>query len=624
MKKHLTVPAAILLALLVMAGCACAGGGQTQELKAQVSFSTTEVRALDTIRVNISLTNISGKDFAGPMTLYNPYGLQVRDFGSPILKNGETVSWSERCLISEKIIEAGAVIYRVEFAVEAENGEILNKRVNLRKSITPLPPEPTPEATPEPKPEDFDNVVLYGVRRPNPSTGWVSVGCVDSGGNIWLAEKADVRWPACDQDVRDMIRIRRGMTKYQNLIGSVSDGVVLTDVWFARDVPDMVAAVPQPAEKPRKTGIDVGQEAVWGVRKNENGGEESVLLGMTGSYMYENPSPDAQRLYLFMWRLLVNDEIFDADSIGYATEGVSPEGFRGIPVREFYGLAEGDLRKASVTAARPDAEGGPAEKELSPEEIEEVRELAERGMVILKENARHMPQDVLTYTFRDEQGKELGQIRLFTDAGETDEDGKPILRTLAAAEDGMYRVVLTPRPVDTLTEEELRMMTVRIEDVEYTVGKSTPRDLIRHGWKCFSEWTGAFTFEDPEKNNMIEVETTGHTLDEPMIHISCQFAPDIDIEYCGYDGIPDENNPDDPDWGYFTDEEPQEDDEEEATDDDWARQKHWGALTGWIYDVLGNGQDTSTPGTSVCIPLSDGRHLYLYSNSSPVSISLGE
>ena len=638
MKKQPAVLTAILFVLLLLAGCACAGSSQTQELKIQVSFSTHEVKALDTVKVKISLTNISGKDFAGPMTLYDPFGLQVREFGHPVLKNGETASWSGRCLISEKSIEAAAVTYKVEFAIETENGKVVNKRVNLRQAITPLQPDPTPVPTPEPKPEDFDDVLLYGVYRPNPSTGWVSVGCVDSGGNIWLAEKADVRWPARDQDVREMLRTRRGMAKYQNLIGSHSDGIVLTDTWFTRDVPDMVAAVPQPAERPRKTGINVGQEAVWGLRKNKNGGEESVLLGMAGSYMYENPSPDAQRLYLFMWRLLANNEIFNARGISYATEGVSPEGFRGIPVREFFGLAEGDLSKASVTASRPDAGGRPAEEELSPQEIEKIRELAERGMVILKENARQMPRDVLTCTFTDEQGKELGQIRLFTQTVESEEGGEPVLRTLAVAEDGMYRTVLAPRPVDTLTKKELRMMTVRIEGVDYIVGKSTPRDLIRHGWTCFPEWTGAFTFEDPEMNNTIEVETIGHSLDEPIVHISCQFAGDLDIEYCGFDGIPDPKNPDDPDWGYYTDE-PYEGiqggqvhDTEEAPDqaaeydpdDDYAWEKQWIALTEWIHDVLGAGQDTSSPGTSVCIPLSDGRYLYLYSNSSPVSITLSE
>ena len=57
-------------------------------------------------------------------------------------------------------------------------------------------------------------------------------------------------------------------------------------------------------------------------------------------------------------------------------------------------------------------------------------------------------------------------------------------------------------------------------------------------------------------------------------------------------------------------------------DFDW--QKQWIALTEWVMDVIGAGQDTSDPGTSVRVKLSDGRFLYLYSANSPVAISLSE
>lgn len=625
MKKRLTVLAAILLVLLVWAGCACAGKGKTEDLEISVAFSEVEVRAGDSVRVKISLTNISGKDFAEGMKLYDPAGLRIRRFGEPVLKNGETVTWTGRWTILQKNIEEAKVTYIVEFGVENADGEIMKKRVNLRQSITPLEPEPTPE----PGPEDFDDVVLYGVYRPNPGTGTVAVGCVDSGGNVWLAEQADVPWPAADEDIRDMLRIRRGMKKHSNLIGDEADGTLMNGAWFSTDVPGMLAAVPQPEEKPRKTGIDVGQEGVWGLRKNENGEEESVLLGMAGSYVYENPSPDAQRLYLFMWRLLVNDEVFNARGFGYAAEDVSPAGFRGIPVREFYGFAEGDLSRSSVRAVWEDAEDGPEEKELTPEETEELRALAERGMVIRRENAWIMPEDTLTCTFTDEQGKELGRIRLFTYTVDTDDEEEELmLRTLAAADDGMYRTVICPRPVDTLTEEELRMMTVRIEGVDYTVGKSTPRDLISHGWNCFPEWTGIFTFEDPERENIINAGTRGDSLDEPITYLSCQSACDADILYCRFDGIIDENDPDDPDRGSFTAgpaEGPDPGSEEEHSASSSAPQRQWSALTAWIYGVIGADQDASPEeGTSVCVPLSDGRYLYLYSGDSPVNISLSE
>ncbi|MBR2661552.1 MAG: hypothetical protein IKE15_09145 [Clostridia bacterium] len=621
MKKRMLILAAVLLAICILLGFAGAEAPAKRDLILQLVFSSRNVQAGETVQVYFSATNASGKDFPGAMTLEDPKGKKIKDFGAPVLKSGTYAYWFGSWTVTEKDLEAGKITFTVRYSVEDENGEIVKKVTHVSRGISAAQPEASPEPTPEPKPEDFDDVILYGVYRPNPSTGWVAVGCIDAGGTLWLAERADVPWPARDKDVREMLRTRRGMKSYGSLVGTEADGTLMNDAWFSSVVPDMISAIPQSEGKPRKTGIDVGQEGVWALRKNESGEEESVLLGMAGSYMYENPSPDAQRLYLFMWRQMSLTEIFNARGISYATEAASPQGFRGVTVREFFGLSDGDFSRASVSAVFLDADSGPETRELSPEGENRLRALADYGMVIRKENVWKMPEDVLTCSFTDQQGNSLGEIRLFTYTVETDEDEENVLQTLAVADDGMYRISPEPRPVDGLTEEELRMMTVRIEGVDYIVGKSTPRDLVRNGWNCFPELSGAFTFQDPEWNSMIEVTTFGGTLDEPIIYISCQFAYEADIEYCGYDGIIDPDNPDDPDRGYF---EGEPDDEPGDEDPDESRQRHWTALTGWIHDVIGADQDTSIPGTSVCCPLSDGRYLYLFSNSSPVSISLSE
>ena len=102
-------------------------------------------------------------------------------------------------------------------------------------------------------------------------------------------------------------------------------------------------------------------------------------------------------------------------------------------------------------------------------------------------------------------------------------------------------------------------------------------------------------------NNTIVVWTAGGSLDEPILRISCQFAYEADISWCGFDGILNPDNPKDPDWGYLEDEEPEPDEAEDADvgpeDDDW--QKQWVALSEWVHDVIGADQDTSEPGTSV-------------------------
>lgn len=647
MKKRMILLAAALLLVLIYA---CSAGAESQNpraVKIKMDLSSSRVQAGDTVHVEISITNASDSDFTEPVTLYYPNGKQITEFGEQFLKIGESASWAGDWTVAEKQLADGRITFAVRYTEPDENGAPQKIKINFSKKIAPPEPtqEPTPEPTPEPdptpepRPEDFPDVILYGVYRPNPSTGWVAVGCVDTAGDLWIVEQADVPWPCTDEGVRKMLSVRRGMKKHASLIGDTVDGTTMNDAWFATDVPAMVDAIPQPTERPRKTGIDVGQEEVRGLRKTADGKEESVLLGMDGSYMYENPSPDAQRLCLFMWRLMSLNEVFNAYGAYYGTESVAPAGFRGITVREFYGLADGDFSKASVSAVYLDAEGGPAEKQLTPEETEELRTLAERGMIIRKENRWSMPEDVLTCTFTDEQGKDLGQIRLFTYTAETNEEGENILVTLAAADDGMYQTALMPRPVDVLTEEEQRMLTVAIEGVDYIVGKSTPRDLIRNGWPCFPEIPGTLTFEDPEMNNTIVVWTAGGSLDEPIQRISCQFAYEADISWCGFDGILDPANPNDPDWGYLEDAVPDPDaadaavdmdagpegidpEDDDPEDDDW--QKHWIALSEWVDDVLGADQDTSEPGTSVCYPLSDGRYLYLYSANSPIVLSLSE
>ena len=69
MKKRMILLAAALLLALV---CACSAGAESQSpqaLKIKMNLSSFRVQAGDTIRVEISVTNISGSDFTEPATL---------------------------------------------------------------------------------------------------------------------------------------------------------------------------------------------------------------------------------------------------------------------------------------------------------------------------------------------------------------------------------------------------------------------------------------------------------------------------------------------------------------------------------------------------------------------------
>ena len=373
-------------------------------------------------------------------------------------------------------------------------------------------------------------VILYGVYRPVPDSDSVSVGCLDAAGDLWLAEKAELSWPASLSGAEAMVTSRTGMKLQENVLDALCDGYLLDSDWLS-DLAAMADCMPVMESEPQPTGLDCGRMAVYALRTGENGKPESVLLGMAGSSLFENTDPGAQLMYRFMWRELTLLEVFNPPA-GYAAEGVEPHGFETTSLREFFNLPEG-AENAEISAGYNDCLAGFSAMQLSPEDLEDIRTLVRRGVVTGKQNAAYMTGGTVLISFSDAGGDSLGSMELYR--SESPADGS--LKLLAVSQDGMYTVSLLPEPVDTLPEGERNLLAFTLKGEQYTLGKTTPRDLIRQGWICFPELSGALTFDDGKTDFVMEIRTAGGSVDEPVLSVYMENYENEAPFAFGFDGV---------------------------------------------------------------------------------------
>ena len=86
MKKKWMLLAAVLILVLSWMSASSAESSALQDLRIGMGFSPTKVRPGDSVSVTITISNISGKDFPDPMTLHDPKGVRIEEFGNPVLK----------------------------------------------------------------------------------------------------------------------------------------------------------------------------------------------------------------------------------------------------------------------------------------------------------------------------------------------------------------------------------------------------------------------------------------------------------------------------------------------------------------------------------------------------------
>ena len=630
MKKVLIV----LLLTMVIVCCsavACAEAPKKGQVKISMTFTgfehkTPVVSVGEKIWLTIKVQNTSGEDFASEMYLFDPAKQNIHQF--PLLKAGESAEWLGNWTITEEQAVTGKLTYRIQYIYLDENGQRIRAAKNFTKRITVVPeaeatPEPTPTATPEPtpRPEDRPRIVAYSVLKPDEKDEPISLCCLDEAGDLW---ETDTMIPETDEEILEVLLGRQGMRLIQNMTGPYYfDDRYPEASWF-RDLAVMADLVPEAEVRPKKTGVDLGTNEIWAMQYGPDEQPKPVLLGVSGSAVYENTDPNAQALYLIMWRM---ERDIVGLRYGFAAEGFTPHGFAITSVRDFFGLQNVDAETAVITGCLTDCETGLIEAKMTEEDREKARVLLERGVVIGKDNPWMVTGGTMRYEFRDAEGNYLGCIETYGQDA------------LAVGNDGMYRLSILPPAAGDLAEAEAKLLDIRIGGVDYTLGKSTPRDLIRDGWYCTIGNDGTFIFPDMKGYGEFYVRTPNGSVDEPISSIQCQFAYEMPIEYGGFDGYVNPDDPEDMDtvWRIkhieALKEEIRANGEDESDyrlsvdpwegcdEDEKGTGTYWDAMEDWIR-TLGEEEDWDN-GTAVDLDLSNGYSLWIFTAKSPASVSFG-
>jgi hypothetical protein len=305
-----------------------------------------------------------------------------------------------------------------------------------------------------------------------------------------------------------------------------------TKEWI-KEQAQRAASITAAEGSPEETGANTDETAIYALKNKKDGSTESVLLGMSGRRLFENTDPDAQALYQFMWMQLFREDETFKPSYGFAAEGIAPYGFRTVSVREFFGLEKANAATVVITAMENDCEEGPKEVPVTEQDREWVLAILERGIITRKVNDLSVTGGTASYLFHSEEGEYLGSIELY--------------KRLAVKNDGMYQMSLPTQSTEKLPEEEQKLLTMRIEGFDYQLGKTTPREIIRDGWKCRQTNYGYCRMENVDGTKEFTVYTAGDSLDEPVRGISPSLSPHTVPEYLGFDGTMDPENPEDPD-----------------------------------------------------------------------------
>ena len=94
MKRRLIVCLVMILALVAGLASTAAAEAEVDSLKVSIELSSSKLAEPKEITVSIQVTNTGDADMPGPVTLYDPSGKMVEEFGSPTLTAGASKSLS--------------------------------------------------------------------------------------------------------------------------------------------------------------------------------------------------------------------------------------------------------------------------------------------------------------------------------------------------------------------------------------------------------------------------------------------------------------------------------------------------------------------------------------------------
>jgi len=136
MKKKLIAILVTIVALICMCAVASAESVSVNPLKVSMELSSNSFTEPKSITVSIQVTNVGESDMPGAVTLYYPNGSKVEAFGSPVLSVGQSQSWSGTLKVTQTMLEAGKITFKIKYSIYNDNGELVNQSKSFSKKIT--------------------------------------------------------------------------------------------------------------------------------------------------------------------------------------------------------------------------------------------------------------------------------------------------------------------------------------------------------------------------------------------------------------------------------------------------------------------------------------------------------
>ena len=136
MKRRLIVCLVMILALVAGLASTAAAEAEVGKLKVSIELSSSKLAEPKEITVSIQVTNTGDADMPGPVTLYDPSGKMVEEFGSPTLTAGASKSWSGKWNVTQSQLDSGKLTFKLKYSLYNAAGELVNKTYNFSHPLT--------------------------------------------------------------------------------------------------------------------------------------------------------------------------------------------------------------------------------------------------------------------------------------------------------------------------------------------------------------------------------------------------------------------------------------------------------------------------------------------------------
>ena len=134
MKRKLWAFLLGICCLMLLSGLALSE--ESNPLKVAMQLSNSTFTEPEEITVSIRISNAGDSALPGPVTLYYSNGDAVEDFGEPVLEAGASKSWSGPVMVTQEMLDAGKITFRVRYSLLNDAGEAVQRSRNFSKEIT--------------------------------------------------------------------------------------------------------------------------------------------------------------------------------------------------------------------------------------------------------------------------------------------------------------------------------------------------------------------------------------------------------------------------------------------------------------------------------------------------------